>query len=239
MALEEKADDLMGGTPDTPEEAILSAGRSGGSCSLSRNLVDELNDVAGPERAYDDYDDEAEDSTSPVKMAQLTEQTTDNRPPANGDTSAVNRVLGRCFEEMKTSNWIQLFDPRFVRQAIWNDLNHDLARPVASATLELVAKDTVLFLKSLGLKPMEQPTQSMMEAWRPAETVAELWKWKEKFRRAFGVTGCDSGSRYEVIEPADPSRIPPPKTPTPPKSNAAKNVFTATDERSPYFQDSL
>ncbi|KAG6942017.1 hypothetical protein JG688_00018356 [Phytophthora aleatoria] len=79
----------------------------------------------------------------------------------------------------------------------------------------------------------------MTEAWLPAEAAAELWKWKEKLRRAFGVTGCDSGSPYEVIESADPSRIPPPKTPTKPKSNEAKNVFTATDERSPYFQDSL
>ncbi|KAG6941767.1 hypothetical protein JG688_00018498 [Phytophthora aleatoria] len=84
---------------------------------------------------------------------------------------------------------------------------------------------------------MEQPTPSMMEAWLPAGAAAELWKWKEKLRRAFGVTGYDSGSRYEVTEPADPSRIPLPKTPTKPKSNAAKSVFTATGERSPYFQD--
>ncbi|KAG2896006.1 hypothetical protein PC110_g21396 [Phytophthora cactorum] len=76
----------------------------------------------------------------------------------------------------------------------------------------------------------------MMEAWIPGEAAAELWK--EKLRRAFGVTGYDFGSRYEVTEPADPSRIPLPKTPTNPKSNAAKNVFTPTGERSPYFQDS-
>ncbi|KAF1778687.1 hypothetical protein GQ600_9258 [Phytophthora cactorum] len=60
----------------------------------------------------------------------------------------------------------------------------------------------------------------MMEAWIPGEAAAELWK--EKLRRAFGVTGYDFGSRYEVTEPADPSRIPLPKTPTNPKSNAAK-----------------
>ncbi|KAG2772877.1 hypothetical protein PC129_g20345 [Phytophthora cactorum] len=76
----------------------------------------------------------------------------------------------------------------------------------------------------------------MMEAWIPGEAAAELWK--EKLRRAFGVTGYDFGSRYEVTEPADPSRIPLPKTPTNPKSNVAKNVFTPTGERSPYFQDS-
>ncbi|KAG3089759.1 hypothetical protein PI124_g7406 [Phytophthora idaei] len=52
--LEEKTDDPMGGTPDTLEDAIWSAGRSGASRSLSRNRVDELNDVGGPVPAYDD-----------------------------------------------------------------------------------------------------------------------------------------------------------------------------------------
>ncbi|GMF11481.1 unnamed protein product [Phytophthora lilii] len=47
--LEEKAPALAVVTPDTPEDAILSAGRSGGSRSLSRNLADELEEVAGPE----------------------------------------------------------------------------------------------------------------------------------------------------------------------------------------------
>ncbi|KAG2772907.1 hypothetical protein PC116_g23007 [Phytophthora cactorum] len=64
-------------------------------------------------------------------MAQLTEQTTGNRPPVNGDTPVANKGLGRCFNEMKMGNWIQLFDPMSVRQAMWSDLNHDLARPMA------------------------------------------------------------------------------------------------------------
>ncbi|KAG2886576.1 hypothetical protein PC117_g25350 [Phytophthora cactorum] len=147
--LEGKADDPMGTTSDTAESAILSAGRSGGTRSLARNLADEPDDVADPDPAYDDCEDDNKDSTSPVKMTQVTEQTTGKRPPVN-----------------------------------------------------------------------------------------ELWKWKEKLRRALGVTGYDSGSRRETHEPVDRSCIPLPKTPNKSKSNAAKTVFSATGERSPYFQDS-
>ncbi|GMF42269.1 unnamed protein product [Phytophthora lilii] len=80
--LEEKAPALAVVTPDTPEDAILSAGRSGGSRPLSRNLADELEEVAGPKPAYDDYDSDAEDSRSPVTMAQRP-----NKPQATGPHS--------------------------------------------------------------------------------------------------------------------------------------------------------
>ncbi|GMF18544.1 unnamed protein product [Phytophthora lilii] len=124
--LEEKAPALAVVTPDTPEDTILSAGRSGGSRSLSRNLADDLEEVAGPEPAYEDYDSDAEDSKSPVTMAQPTEQASGYRPPLNGDTPAANKVLGRCYEEMKTSEWIhQLFEPTPIRQAVWADLSHE------------------------------------------------------------------------------------------------------------------
>ncbi|GMF13249.1 unnamed protein product [Phytophthora lilii] len=103
--MKEKAPALAVVTPDATEDAILSAGRSGGSRSLSRNLADELEEVAGPELAYDDYDSDPEDSKSPVTMAQPTEQASGYRPPLNGDTPAANKVLGRCYEEMNTSEW--------------------------------------------------------------------------------------------------------------------------------------
>ncbi|KAG2762768.1 hypothetical protein PC129_g7839 [Phytophthora cactorum] len=95
--LEGKADDPMGTTSDTAESAILSAGRSGGTRSLARNLADEPDDVADPDPAYDDCEDDNKDSTSPVKMTQVTEQTTGKRPPVNGNTPAANKVLGRCY----------------------------------------------------------------------------------------------------------------------------------------------
>ncbi|GMF36542.1 unnamed protein product [Phytophthora lilii] len=126
--LEEKAPALAVVTPDTSEDAILSAGRSGGSRSLSQNLADGLEEVAGPEPAYDDYDSDAEDSKSPVTITQPTEQASGYRPPLNGDTPAANKVLGRCYEEMRTSEWIQLFEPTPIRQAVWADLSHEPRR---------------------------------------------------------------------------------------------------------------
>ncbi|EGZ09339.1 hypothetical protein PHYSODRAFT_339685 [Phytophthora sojae] len=137
--LEEKAPAVV--TPETPEDAAMSAGRSGGSRSLarsvaseleddappiSRNLADELDDVDGPEPAYDDmeeFEDRADDSRSPVLTTQVTEQTSGNRPPMNGGTPAANK-------------------PRMIRQAVWADLSHQLARPVNAVTVEQVAKDT-------------------------------------------------------------------------------------------------
>ncbi|KAG3120793.1 hypothetical protein PI124_g18334 [Phytophthora idaei] len=102
--LEEKVDDLMGVTPDTPEGVILPERRSGGTRSVSRILDDKQNDVAGLEPASDDYNN-AEDSTTPVKVTQVTEPTTGKRLPVNGDTPAASQVvLGRCYEELKLSD---------------------------------------------------------------------------------------------------------------------------------------
>ncbi|KAE9168129.1 hypothetical protein PF005_g28514 [Phytophthora fragariae] len=108
--LEEKAPAPAVVTPETPEDAVLSAGCSGGTRSLSRNLtseldedalpvsrnlVDELDEVAGLEPVYEDFEDSTDDPKSPVTTAQVTEQTSGNRPPANGDTPAENLVLRR------------------------------------------------------------------------------------------------------------------------------------------------
>ncbi|KAE9232456.1 hypothetical protein PF002_g12368 [Phytophthora fragariae] len=134
--LEEKAPAPAVVTPETPEDAVMSAGRSGGTRSLSRslaseldedappvsrNLVNELDDVAGLEPAYEDFEDfenSTEDPKSPVTTAQVTEQTSGNRPPINGDTPAANKVLGRCYEVMKASEWGQIFKPKPIRQAV-------------------------------------------------------------------------------------------------------------------------
>ncbi|GMF36156.1 unnamed protein product [Phytophthora lilii] len=218
--LEEKAPALAVVTPDTPEDAILSAGRSGGSRSLSRNLADELEEVAGPEPAYDDYDSDAEDPKSPVTMAQPTKQAFGYRPPLNGDTPAANKVLARCYEEMKASEWIQPFEPTTIRQAVWADLSNELAWPVAST--------------------------SMDQSWAPAEAGAELWKWKKRLRGAFGATAFNMGRRpatHSTGEISDPSNVPLPKTPTKSTDDLRGRkdptaVFSATGERSPYFQDS-
>ncbi|KAF4127239.1 hypothetical protein GN958_ATG23553 [Phytophthora infestans] len=115
-------------------------------------------------------------------MAQVTEQAMCNKPSVNGDTPAANKVLGRCYEEMNTSDWIQLFAPKPVRQARWSGLSYNLTRPVVSSTLEQVASEIVLLLQALGLQMAERPSLSMMKAWLPAEAAAEMWKWNEKLR---------------------------------------------------------
>ncbi|KAJ8507443.1 hypothetical protein ON010_g18968 [Phytophthora cinnamomi] len=147
-------------TPETPEDAVPSAGRSAGTRwlsrnlavefdddarSVTRNLADELDDVDGPGPAYDDledFEDAADDSRSPVLTTQVTEQTSGNRPPLNGDAPAANKVLGRLYEEMEKSDWGELFEPTMTRQAVWADLCQELARPVSSVTIEQVAKET-------------------------------------------------------------------------------------------------
>ncbi|KAE9260669.1 hypothetical protein PR003_g34264, partial [Phytophthora rubi] len=129
-AMEEDEDDdweVKGTVTETAEAAVVSVGRSSGIRPLARNLVDELEDVAKPEPAFgeDDGEDGAKDSQ---KTAAATTQPTGIRPPLNGDTAAANKVLGRCVELMRTkSNWMRLFSPKMVRQAVWADLGRALA----------------------------------------------------------------------------------------------------------------
>ncbi|KAE8989574.1 hypothetical protein PR001_g21743 [Phytophthora rubi] len=115
------------------EAAVVSAGRSSGVRPLARNLVDELDDVAKPEPAFgEDEEDGAKDFP---KAAEATIQPTRIRPPLNGDTPAVNKVLGRIVELMRTkSNWMRLFSPKMVRQAVWADLGRVLAEPIDSTS---------------------------------------------------------------------------------------------------------
>ncbi|KAG3114624.1 hypothetical protein PI124_g2872 [Phytophthora idaei] len=53
----------------TPETATLSSGLSGAAKSLSRDLVAELDDVAGPDSDYDAFNDGAEGSIPSVASA--------------------------------------------------------------------------------------------------------------------------------------------------------------------------
>ncbi|GMG16990.1 unnamed protein product [Phytophthora fragariaefolia] len=108
----------MAVTPDTPEDAVMFAGRSGGARPLSRNLVGEFNEDDGPEPAYEDFEDDGDNSKSPIVMTQVTEQATGNRPPLNGATPAANKVLGKCYEDIMSSDWGELFEPTMIRQAV-------------------------------------------------------------------------------------------------------------------------
>ncbi|GMF18110.1 unnamed protein product [Phytophthora lilii] len=100
----------------SPEDATVSLGSSGGGGGvrpLSRNLTDELNDVAGPEPAHDDEDVSTKTPATSAKAGGAKPRSTANRPPLNGDTPAANKVLGRCIELIRTiSQWMPLFDPK-------------------------------------------------------------------------------------------------------------------------------
>ncbi|GMF42244.1 unnamed protein product [Phytophthora lilii] len=101
--------------------------------------------------------------------------------------------------------------------SVWADLSHELAWPVTSTSLDQAVKETVTFLKAMGLQATSRPSLSNLESWAPAEAGAELWKWKKRLRGAFGATAFNMGRRptpHSANETTDPSKVPLPKTPT-------------------------
>ncbi|KAF1779683.1 hypothetical protein GQ600_13196 [Phytophthora cactorum] len=116
----------------TPETATLSSGLSGATKSLSRNLAAELDDVAGPDPDYDDFNDGTE-AFSVLNAP---------RPPINGDTPAAKRVFDRVEALMRNDEWMQLFKPIPKRKADWPALANELQYPVNSVSTSQVAEDS-------------------------------------------------------------------------------------------------
>ncbi|POM69076.1 Hypothetical protein PHPALM_14681 [Phytophthora palmivora] len=236
--LEEKA-----AMPDLSEAAVVSVGRSGGVRSLAHNLTEELDDVAGPEPATEDSDD-GSDGLKPSAMAgKTTSLSAGNRPPVNGDTPAGNKILGRCLELMRArSNWMQLFDPKLVHQAVWMDIGGEQAVSIDSSSTRQVAQDTVLLLRAMRCEPQRFPSDAALKDWTPTDAGAALRKWKKKLRTSFAVSeiGADRqpiGRRAQ--EATGPSKVPLPQTPKKRVNEGSDTgVFTATVEASPYMQDS-
>ncbi|POM63142.1 hypothetical protein PHPALM_27602, partial [Phytophthora palmivora] len=189
----------------------------GGVRSLARNLTEELDDVAGPEPATEDSDDGSDGLKPSAMTGKASSRSTGNRPPVNGDTPAANKVLGRCLELMKTrSNWMQLFGPKLVRQAIWMDLGGELAVPIDSTSTRQVAQDTVLLLRAMGCEPQRFPSDAALKDWTPTDAGTALRKWKKKLRPSFGVSEIGAGRQSiarRAPEAADPSKVPLPQTP--------------------------
>ncbi|GMF17554.1 unnamed protein product [Phytophthora lilii] len=84
---------------------------------------------------------------------------------------------------------------------------------------------------------------SRRDSWAPTEAGADLWKWKKRLRGAFGATAFHGPTPHSAGDITDPSKVPLPKTLTKTAEDsrgrkAPTAVFSATDERSPYFQDS-
>ncbi|KAI9989037.1 hypothetical protein PInf_022760 [Phytophthora infestans] len=230
----------------TPETARLSSGLSGATKSLSRNLADEHDDVAGPEPAYDDYDDGTEGFKPSVASAKHSALLKAPRPPINGDTPAAKRVFDRVQALMQNDEWMQLFKPIPKKKADWPALAQELQYPVNSVSTSQVAEDSVSLLLSLGFENETYPSTMSLQDWSPHEAGAALQKWKKKLRKAFGAVGINAGkqpvSRPMILDEG-PSKIPLPPTPqrlvrTPPTKRGAERGAFGTTEASPYFQDS-
>ncbi|KAE9347027.1 hypothetical protein PF008_g8000 [Phytophthora fragariae] len=81
---------------DDQEGAMLSAGRSGGSRSLSRSLASEFDEVAKPDHAQDDYEDSAEEWKALVQVTKGPQKSRGYWPPLNSSTPAATRYSGGC-----------------------------------------------------------------------------------------------------------------------------------------------
>ncbi|EGZ29374.1 hypothetical protein PHYSODRAFT_322898 [Phytophthora sojae] len=203
--------DVRTAISETSEAAVVSANRSGGSRSITRDLSETFNDMPGPEPAYDADDGATEGFKASVAVGGTTSKPVGTRPPLNGDNPAANKVLGRCLELMKTKReWMQLFSPKQVRQAIWMDLGGALATPMNLTSTRQVAQNTVDLMRAMG--------------------------WRKKLRDAFGVAGRGSTKLRPAPEAVNPSKVPLPVTPR--KATTDDGVFAVTGEASPYMQDS-
>ncbi|KAE8997964.1 hypothetical protein PR003_g27621 [Phytophthora rubi] len=246
-AMEYDEDDdweVKGTVTEAAEAAVVSAGRSSGVRPLARNLVDELDDVAKPEPAFgeDDGEDGAKDFP---KATDATLQPTGIRPPLNGDTPAANKVLGRCVELMRTRcNWMRLFSPKMVRQAVWADLGRVLAAPIDSTSTFLVSRETEGLPRAMGCESQMYPSTMALADWSPTEAATALSNWKKKLRAAFGATTTGvahlvfGGTTFPAPSETDPSQVPLPPTPQKGANEVKNGVFAAKGLASPYMQDS-
>ncbi|KAE9337227.1 hypothetical protein PF008_g12635 [Phytophthora fragariae] len=173
-AMKEDEDDeweARGTVTEAAEAAVVSAGRSSGVHPLTRNLVDELDDVAKPEPAFGEDDGEYGAKDFP-KTATATIQPTRIRPPLNGDTPDADKVLGRCVELLRTkSNWMKQFSPKMVRQAVWADLGRVLAAPIDSTSTLQLARETESLLQAMGCESQQYPSAMALADWSLTEAA--------------------------------------------------------------------
>ncbi|KAG2960130.1 hypothetical protein PC119_g26488 [Phytophthora cactorum] len=230
----------------TPETTTLSSGLSGATKSFSRNLAAELDDVAGPDPDYDDFNDGTEGSKPSVASAKRSALLNTPCPPINGDTLADKHVFDRVEALMKNDEWMQLFKPIPKRKADEPAVANELQYRVNSVSTSQVAEDSVSLLLALGYENETYPSTMSLQDWNPYEAGAALQKWKKKLHKAFGAIGINEGkqpvSRMATLE-EDPSKMSVPPTPkmlerTPPTKRGADRDAFSTADASPYLQDS-
>ncbi|KAE8902553.1 hypothetical protein PF003_g13538 [Phytophthora fragariae] len=59
---------------------------------------------------------------------------------------------------LKESEWVPMFAPKPVRQAVRVDLSNELAWPVNSTSTRQVADDTVSLLMAMGIEAQSYPS---------------------------------------------------------------------------------
>ncbi|OWY94522.1 LOW QUALITY PROTEIN: hypothetical protein PHMEG_00035715, partial [Phytophthora megakarya] len=158
----------------------------------------ELEEVAGPPV---DSDKDGSDGAKPSAAGKAF-QSTHFRPSINGDTPGANKIIGKILELMKTkSNWMQMFGPTLVRQAVWMNLGSELVVLIDSTSTH-----------------QRFPSDAALDDCAPADAGTALQK--KKLRTAFGVEEIAPGRQVvarQAFMPADPLKIPLPHTPV--KSN--------------------
>ncbi|KAG2816191.1 hypothetical protein PC111_g13247 [Phytophthora cactorum] len=199
----------------TPETATLSSGLSGAAKSLSRDLVVELDDVAGPDPDYDAFNDGTEDSIF------------------GGGCKALSAT--EC-----TSPTYQRCHPK--RKADWPALANELQYPANSVSTSQVAEESVSLGYGNETYPSTMSLQDWSP--HEAGAALQKWKKKlRKAFGAIGINeGKQPVSRLATLEEA-PSKVPLPATPkrlerTPPTKRGADRDAFGTADASPYLQDS-
>ncbi|KAF1775331.1 hypothetical protein GQ600_13237 [Phytophthora cactorum] len=127
----------------------------------SRNLAAELDDVAGPDPDYDDFNDGTEGSKPSVASAKHSAALNAPCPPINGDTPATKRVFDRVQALVKSDEWMQLFKPIPKQKADWPALANELQYPVNSVSTNQVKSQRTR--KSHG-NPGRRPVQDSASA---------------------------------------------------------------------------
>ncbi|GMF50488.1 unnamed protein product [Phytophthora fragariaefolia] len=115
---------------DASDEARVAAGRSGAPRPIARNLAGEFDEVTKPEPACDDSGSENGVSDKKTTGETVIRKLPGDRLPMNSSTPAANRVIDRILDHMmEESDWIRQFTPKAVLQALWVELNGELACP--------------------------------------------------------------------------------------------------------------
>ncbi|KAG3143764.1 hypothetical protein C6341_g18966 [Phytophthora cactorum] len=136
VSFEAEVDNDPAARDDYDNPAIVGAER--GDEVTSRNLAAELDDVAGPDPDYDDFNDGTEGSKPSVASAKHSAALNAPCPPINGDTPATKRVFDRVQALVKSDEWMQLFKPIPKRKADWPALANELQYPVNSVSTNQV-----------------------------------------------------------------------------------------------------